>query len=154
MSGHKGFTLIEMMVVVFIIGIMLGVSALAMRSDGFKNLASDGNQLIKQIDLARQESSMRQTRLFLQVDRMGWSFHTRNAIGLEPVAIASLKKKKWSQKVDAISSKLHTLKDEKIILELDAEPVGSPIQITVTSNDNVLEIKNNQQGQLTVSRMN
>lgn len=153
-ARSQGFTLIEMMIVIVIVSVMLGMSVLAMRSDGFNTLQNDGNQLVKQIALAKQELAMRQIAITLQLNRTGWSFMTPTANGLQPTPITALRARKWSQKVDVISSPLHNVKDEKILIELDGEPIGNPIDVTIFSGKRVLNIKNDAQGRLVASKAN
>lgn len=153
-ARNQGFTLIELMIVIVIISIMLGMSVLAMRSDGFNTLQNDGNQLVKQIELAKQELAMRQIAITLQLNRTGWSFVTPTANGLQPTPITLLRTRNWSQKVDSITSPLHNVEDEKILIELDGEPIGSPIDVTIISGNHILNIKNDAQGRLAASKAN
>lgn len=151
---HAGFTLIEMMVVVLVVGIMLGVSTLAMRSDAVKVLKSESHQLARQIELARQDGAMRQHRVALKVDRLGWMFLQISPMGLKPLTQAALRGKSWSVPLTSVTSQQHREDAGSGLIYLDHEPVGGPFDLVLTQEPHSVLVSRNERGQLVVSQLN
>ena len=71
----QGFTLLEVMVVVVIIGIMLGLSALSMRGDSHAGLLQrEATRMMALLDLASQEAVMRSEQLAVRFSDDGYAF--------------------------------------------------------------------------------
>jgi len=71
----RGFTLLEVMVVVVIIGIMLGVSALSMRGDSHAELLQrEATRMIALLNLASQEAVMRSEQIAVRYSDDGYAF--------------------------------------------------------------------------------
>lgn len=71
----QGFTLLEVMVVVLIIGVMLGVSALKLGSDSHaKLLKQEATRMVALLDLASQEAIMRNEQLAVRFSDDGYEF--------------------------------------------------------------------------------
>ncbi len=70
-----GFTLLEVMVVVVIIGIMLTVSAMSLRGDSHAELMQrEATRLIALLDLASDEAVMRSEQLAVRFTDDGYAF--------------------------------------------------------------------------------
>jgi general secretion pathway protein H len=71
----RGFTLLEVMVVVMIIGVMLTVSALSLRGDSHAELLKrEATRMIALLDLASQEAVMRSEQLAVRFSEDGYEF--------------------------------------------------------------------------------
>ncbi len=82
----RGFTLLEVMVVVVIIGIMLGVSALSMRGDSHAELLErEATRMIALLNLASQEAVMRSEQLAVRFSDDGYEFMLLQNGGWLPV---------------------------------------------------------------------
>lgn len=148
-----GFTLIEMMVVVLIVGIMLGVSALAMRSDSLKIFKSESHQLARQIELARQDGAMRQRRIALKVDKLGWDFLQLGSTGWKPIAQIGLVGKAWSVPLTSVLNQQQPDAAGSILIYLDSEPVGGPLNLVLTQNSYIVRVSRNERGQLIITQL-
>jgi len=85
-ARRRGFTLLEVMVVVVIIGIMLGVSALSLRGDSHaKLLEREATRLAALLDMASQEAVMRGEQLAVRFRDDGYAFMVLADGGWRPV---------------------------------------------------------------------
>ena len=87
-AGSRGFTLIEMMAVVAIIGLMLGVLLPNLSSTQASQLERQGKDLAARIDLARERAIVTSAphRVWLEIDegafRVDWWVDESRAFGL------------------------------------------------------------------------
>ena len=110
----RGFTLLEVMIVVVIIGIMLSVATLSMRGDSHaKLLARETDRIIALLDLASQEAVMRGEQLAVRFSNDGYEFMV-------------LQKGRWVPVADDRSLRARTLPDDiELRLELQDAPPPS-----------------------------
>lgn len=93
-----GFTLIEVLVVIVIIGIVAGAAVLALGDSRPRELRSEGRRLLQVLEWAAEEAVLRQTQLGIVVDDDGyrlveWSLAKR--AWLSPAAEATLPAGHW-----------------------------------------------------------
>ena len=75
LARSKGFTLLEVMVVVLIIGIMLTVSTLSIRGDSHAEIMRrEADRMVALLDLASQEAMMRSEQLAVRFNDEGYEF--------------------------------------------------------------------------------
>jgi len=113
-SRSRGFTLLEVMVVVVIIGIMLTVSTLSMRGDSHAELMQrEARRLIVLLDLASQEALMRSEQIAVRFNDRSYEF-------------MRLQNGRWVSQKDDPSLRLRKLPDNiELRLELEDNPPPS-----------------------------
>jgi general secretion pathway protein H len=72
--NHRGFTLIELMTVVFIIGLILTFASISVGQHGDQTLQEEAKRLHYLIKLASEESVMRSTSMAMEVSKEGYQF--------------------------------------------------------------------------------
>jgi len=74
--NHKGFTLIEMMVVVVIAAIMMGAVTLSFpNNQADELLEKEGNRLVALINFAQDEATLQSREFALAFDATGYAFY-------------------------------------------------------------------------------
>jgi len=79
-----GFTLIELMVVLVIIGVMLGAVGLSIRSAD-RSLQFEAERLAQLLSLAREEAQVRGAPIRLDADEQGFRFMIRRDRQWQPI---------------------------------------------------------------------
>ena len=75
-SRGKGFTLLEIVVVVFIIGIVLSLVVISFKPNKGRELKTEADRFMTLVSLATQESILLSKDFALQLSREGYSFLT------------------------------------------------------------------------------
>ena len=73
-SNHRGFTLIELMTVVFIIGMILTFASISVGQHSDQTLEEEAKRLHYLIKLASEESVLRSTSLAMEFSKQGYQF--------------------------------------------------------------------------------
>ena len=76
-----GFTLIELMVVLLIVGIALSVVTLSFRPPSQQSLGREAERLAAVLNLARDEARLTGQPVLLKLDRQGWRFFEAGSEG-------------------------------------------------------------------------
>ena len=71
---HRGFTLIELMAVVFIIGVILTFATISVGQHSDKSLEEEAKRLHYLIKLASEESVLRSTSMAMEFTKQGYQF--------------------------------------------------------------------------------
>jgi general secretion pathway protein H len=85
-ASNSGFTLLEMMVVLVILGITLSLVTLSFRSPGTRPLLEQAQQLVLALNAARAESELQGRPIQFVLDPKGWHFYGRTAAGTTELA--------------------------------------------------------------------
>ncbi len=81
----KGFTLLEMMLVVIIMGIMLGLATVMLGGSDARLVKDEAKRFVALLDLAAQESVLKSKELLLLVEEDGYSFMVAEEGELAPL---------------------------------------------------------------------
>src|SRR5690625_3085555 len=74
LHGQRGFTLIEVLIVLLIIGVIVGLAALAFRDNRADELAREAQRLRAVLALASEEAIVKSRELGLRFDADGYRF--------------------------------------------------------------------------------
>lgn len=124
--GHngksRGFTLIELMVVIVIIGLILSFGVLSIHSNEDKQVETEARRFAALVKLAGEESVMRAQELAVQLQRDGYTFLELSGTGWVPV-----------EDDERVFRPRELPKDITISGELNGEPV--PFEATVEGQE-------------------
>jgi len=142
-AAARGFTLVELMVVMVIIGITLGLVSLNAIPSPRQNLQNEAQRLALLLQLARDEAIVRNRLVAFEADNQGYRFIVRNDTRWDPVIEDDLLRPR-------------PFKNAPIVLLLDPpgagaanplritfgrEPVDKPFVLTLASGDASVAIR-------------
>lgn len=84
-TSNSGFTLLEMMVVLVIMGITLTLVTLSFRAPGTRSLSEQAGQVIMALNAARDESELEGRPILLKLNLQNWHFYSRSPSGLTEI---------------------------------------------------------------------
>jgi len=86
MVRHRGFTLLELLVVMVIAGIVISLVAVNASPNERGRLLDDGQRLARLFELAQEEAQLRARALAWEGDASGWRFLVATPNGWRPLA--------------------------------------------------------------------
>jgi general secretion pathway protein H len=104
----RGFTLLEILVVVFIIGIVLSLATLAFRDDIDDRLQTEARRLAALLTLASQEAVLQGSELAVAFTPRGYRFQV-------------LEEGQWTDAADAILRERQLAEDLTLFVEIEGE---------------------------------
>ncbi|WP_222129960.1 prepilin-type N-terminal cleavage/methylation domain-containing protein [Bordetella genomosp. 13] len=155
--GQQGFTLIEMMVVLMIIGIGTAAISLSVRPDPARVLRQDAQQLAQMFIIAQSEVRLDGRSIVWQADREGYRFVRPSWIipdgdvipvlsaGAPPDTFArddSLHARRWQSAAVQVGP--------RPTVTLDAERVGEPWAIQLSDGTSTLSVVRDAVGRFSV----
>jgi general secretion pathway protein H len=133
----RGFTLIELMVVMVIIGITLGlVSVNAIPSAG-QNLQNEARRIALLLQLARDEAIVRNRLVAFEADEAQYRFLVRNDTGWEPVTGDDLLRERSFKNapVRLLLEPPGAGAGERLRITFGREPVDRPFVLSLISGE-------------------
>lgn len=155
--GQKGFTLIEVMVVLMIIGIGTAAISLSVRPDPARALRQDAQQLAQRFIIAQSEVRLDGRSIVWQADRDGYRFVRATWVipdndvipVLSPAAPPdtfsrddSLRPRHWQSGAVQV--------DPRPTVTLDAERVGAPWEIQLSDGTSTVSVMRDAVGRFSV----
>jgi general secretion pathway protein H len=147
-----GFTLVELMVVMVIIGITLGIASLNAIPSPQQNLQSEAQRLALLLQLARDEAIVRNRLVAFEADPERYRFLVRNETRWDPVTRDDLLRERAFK-----SAPLTLLLDppgagstNPMRITFGREPVDKPFVLTLASGDAHVAIRADGVGHFTV----
>jgi len=104
----RGFTLLEILVVVLIIGIVLSLATLAFRDDIDERLQTEAQRLAALLTLASEEAVLQSSEMAMVFTPQGYRFQV-------------LEEGKWTDARDAVLRERHLAEDLTLFVEIEGE---------------------------------
>ncbi|MES2152657.1 MAG: type II secretion system minor pseudopilin GspH [Pseudomonadota bacterium] len=149
---ERGFTLIELMVVMVIIGITLGLVSLNALPSPQQNLQNEAQRIALLLQLARDEAIVRNRLVAFEADSERYRFLVRNETRWDPVTEEDLLRERAFK-----SAPLTLLLDppgagstNPLRITFGREPVDKPFVLTLASGASQVAIRADGIGHFTV----
>jgi general secretion pathway protein H len=131
----SGFTLVEMMVVMVIIGITLGLVSLNAIPSPQQHLQSEASRLALLLQLARDEAIVRNRLVAFEADDMQYRFIVRNETRWDPIVDDDLLRQREFKEgpLTLLMDPNTTLPGAPLRITFGREPVDKPFLLTMTA---------------------
>ena len=150
--GQRGFTLVEIMVVMVIIGIVLGVAALNALPSPAQELQNEAKRIALLLQLARDEAIVRNRPVAFEASPERYRCMVKNEATWEAVTRDDLLRER-EFKVQPLSLILDPpagLPGDVLRITFGREPVDKPFVLTLTSGNHHVAIRADGVGHFTV----
>ncbi|MGU9858442.1 type II secretion system minor pseudopilin GspH [Pseudomonas sp. LF245] len=144
---QQGFTLIELMVVLVIIGIASAAISLTIKPDPLKLLRKDAERLSQLLQIAQAEARADGRPISLRADAKGFRFNRRSDDGLGVEAFqgdAQLRPRLWE------STPMQLTVEPRQTLVLNAEWINPPLRVVLSDGQHSLGLQRDAAGLLRV----
>ena len=133
----KGFTLVELMVVMVIIGITLGLVSLNAIPSPQQHLQNEAQRLALLLQLARDEAIVRNRLVAFEADGERYRFLVRNETRWDPVVGDDLLRERafTNAPVVLLIDPAGTVPGAPLRITFGREPVDKPFLLTLASGD-------------------
>ena len=144
--GARGFTLVEVMVVMVLIGIMLGLVSLNAIPSPRQDLQKEAQRIALLLQLARDEAIVRNRLIAFEANNDGYRFMVRNETGWEVVTKDDLLRERPFKNAP-ITLRLEPIVQDsgnnngKLRITFGREPVDRPFVLTLGSGEDRIAIR-------------
>lgn len=145
--GQKGFTLIELMVVLIIVGIASAAVSISIKPDPQQRLRKDANRLVQLLQIAQAEAQVDGRPITLESDGKGFHFSRRSDQGFgfdHFTQDPHLHPRTW----ETPALKISVTPKQRVIL--NGEWFNPPIQLALSDGRNTLAVQRTADGQIRV----
>ncbi|HEY0488636.1 MAG TPA: type II secretion system minor pseudopilin GspH [Telluria sp.] len=144
--GARGFTLVEVMVVMVLIGIMLGLVSLNAIPSPRQDLQKEAQRIALLLQLARDEAIVRNRLIAFEANSDGYRFMVRNETGWDIVTKDDLLRERpfknapLTLRLDPVAQD-GVSTNGKLRITFGREPVDRPFVLTLGSGEDRLAIR-------------
>ncbi|WP_313025698.1 MULTISPECIES: GspH/FimT family pseudopilin [Pseudomonadaceae] len=139
-SGSLGFTLVELLVVLVIVGIASAAIGLSSRPDPARLLREDAQRLALLLEVAQSEAQIDGQQILWLADGNGYRFMRRD--NRRPIDNPLLQPREWR----AAPVDISTTPREGVAM--NAEWIGEPMRIRLSDGHRTLEIERSPTGRI------
>ena len=147
-----GFTLVELLVVMVIIGITLGLASLNAIPSPRQNLQQEAQRIALLLQLARDEAIVRNRQVAFEANPERYRFIVRNDTGWEPVTRDDLLRERIfkSGPLRLVLEPNSGANPNALRIVFGREPVDKPFVLTLASGPDAVAIRADGVGHFTV----
>lgn len=152
LSLSRGFTLVELLVVMVIIGITLGLASLNAIPSPRQDLQQEAQRLALLLQLARDEAIVRNRQVAFEANPERYRFVVRSETGWEPVTRDDLLRERTFRgaPLQLVLEPSTTVEPGTVRVTFGREPVDKPFVLTLATGGNAVAIRADGIGHFTV----
>jgi general secretion pathway protein H len=153
--ARRGYTLIELMVVMLVLGILASIVALSMHTNPDASLKLDATRLADLFALAADEAQVRSRTIVWQADANGYRFLLAGEHGPETIDDEHFRARAWADApVDATLLSGRTVADQSSGVEIPftRDGVQAPFTLELHAGETTLALNGDGIGHYNVSK--
>ncbi|MFZ6732583.1 type II secretion system minor pseudopilin GspH [Undibacterium sp. Ji42W] len=139
--GQRGFTLLELLVVLVIFGLILGAISINAMPGEQQRLENDAKRIALLLQLARDEAIVRNLPVAFEVDQNGYRFLVREDRIWSPIKDDMLRERFFQTAPVELSVQPQAADTSVIRILFGREPVDKPFVLTIKSNDKHVSVR-------------
>ena len=155
-NPSSGFTLLELMVVLVVMGIMLGMVSFSAIPDNKKILLNDAQRVALLLQMAREEAIVRNRPVAFELDSDQFRFYVRGDTSWELITDSDLFRERHFQKSPllVVMQPSPTKVELPIKIIFGREPVDKPFNLSLSYEDASVTIQADGLGHFSVEQPN
>ena len=142
-ARRAGFTLLELLVVVVIVGITLGMVSFSAMPSSQKTLQNEARRIALLLQAARDEAIVRNRPVAFEANADRYSFQVRNENGWQPITDDDLMRER-EFKVAPVGLAMNPLPvtgNDPLWIVFGREPVDKPFVLTISVGEDAVAIR-------------
>ncbi|MFZ6772193.1 type II secretion system minor pseudopilin GspH [Undibacterium sp. SXout7W] len=143
MRNQRGFTLLELLVVLVIVGLMLGAISLNAMPSDLQRLQNDSRRIALLLQLAREEAIVRNLPVAFEADQTGYRFLVREDRVWTPIKDDMLRERGFQLspvQLEVEPALVNVAADAQIRIVFGREPVDKPFVLTLRAADQAVRL--------------
>tara|TARA_B100000902_G_C27060425_1_gene788829 strand:+ start:44 stop:493 length:450 start_codon:yes stop_codon:yes gene_type:complete len=138
----KGFTLLELLIVIVVLGIALSFTSLSVSQNDHRQLLAETKRLASLLRLAREEAILRNTPISIQLSNKEYRFFSKNRQEWIPISRDNhFRKRQFPISNIIVRSNIPKDSDHRITIVFGHEPVAPPFDIFLETPNNQSSIR-------------